>query len=69
MARKLDGYGEITFPHCASDARKEGHIMCIVGYDSFKLQACHEDGAIEVKKINQKKINEILKNNYFKILE
>nr|XP_027202465.1 sorting nexin-27-like [Dermatophagoides pteronyssinus] len=51
LARKLDGYGEITFPHCASDARKEGHIMCIVGYDSFKLQACHEDGAIENKKI------------------
>ncbi|KAH7643337.1 sorting nexin-like protein 2 [Dermatophagoides farinae] len=51
LARKLDGYGEITFPHCASDARKEGHIMCIIGYDSFKLQACRDDGMIEDKKI------------------
>ena len=44
----MDGYGEISFPHCASDARKEGHVIATVGFDCFKLQACKEDGILEV---------------------
>ncbi|CAH1797029.1 unnamed protein product [Owenia fusiformis] len=45
--RQCDGYGEIIFPHCACDSRKEGHVITIFGYDSYKLQACKEDGTVE----------------------
>ena len=46
--QQIEGYGEIFFPHCASDARKDGHIIAIVGINAFKLQACKEDGTPEV---------------------
>lgn len=52
LARTLEGYGELTFPHCACDARKEGHVMVIVGLEALKMQACKEDGTIEVFKFN-----------------
>lgn len=45
---QMDGYGDIFFPHCACDARKEGHVVAIVGVNAFKLQACKEDGTSEV---------------------
>lgn len=45
--RDMDGYGGVTFPHCASDARKEGHVVPIVAFDAFRLQACREDGSVE----------------------
>ena len=48
IVRKLSGYGEITLPHCACDARKDGHVIAIVCAASFKLQACKEGGAPEV---------------------
>lgn len=48
LARTLEGYGELTFPHCACDARKDGHVMVIVGLEALKMQACKEDGTIEV---------------------
>lgn len=35
--RDMDGYGGVTFPHCASDARKEGHVVPIVAFDAFRL--------------------------------
>ena len=48
VARNLAGYGEITLPHCACDARKDGHVIAIACAASFKLQACKEDGSPEV---------------------
>lgn len=45
--REMDGYGGIVFPHCGSDARKEGHVVPIVSFDAFRLQACGEDGGLE----------------------
>ncbi|XP_003745088.1 sorting nexin-27 [Galendromus occidentalis] len=47
LARSLDGYSEISFPHCNCDARKEGHVVASVGKVNFKLQACKEDGTLE----------------------
>lgn len=49
LARELTGYGEVVFPHCSCDSRKEGHVIASVGAASFKLEACREDGALEVK--------------------
>jgi sorting nexin-27 len=47
MVRQLTGYGEISLPHCACDARKGGHVIAIAGTSAFKLQACKEDGTAE----------------------
>ena len=47
--RHLDGYCEVSFPHCPCDSRKEGHVIAIVGRNCFKLQACKTDGTIEVR--------------------
>ena len=46
--RHLDGYCEVSFPHCPCDSRKDGHVIAIVGKTCFKLQACKTDGAVEV---------------------
>jgi len=46
----MEGYGCIVFPSCVCDSRKDGHVIPIVGYDSFKLQACTEEGLKEVIK-------------------
>lgn len=51
LVRTLDGYGEIGFPHCSCDSRKDGHVIAIVGIKCFKLQACKEDGVPEVSTI------------------
>ena len=48
IVRHLDGYGEITFPHCPCDSRKDGHVIAVVGIECFKLQACKDDGTPEV---------------------
>jgi len=32
IVRECDGYGSIVFPHCCSDARKEGHVTPIVTF-------------------------------------
>ena len=34
--RDMEGYGGVVFPHCASDARKEGHVVPIVSFDAFR---------------------------------
>lgn len=47
LARELSGYGDIVFPHCACDSRKEGHVIPAVGTASFKLHAAKEDGTLE----------------------
>lgn len=48
LARELPGYGEVVFPHCGCDSRKEGHIIASIGYNSFRLLACRNDGTLEV---------------------
>ncbi|XP_067665177.1 sorting nexin-27-like [Haliotis asinina] len=47
VVRHLDGYGEVVFPHCACDSRRDGHVIAIIGLESFKLQACKDDGQPE----------------------
>lgn len=31
LARALPGYGDVVFPHCACDSRKDGHVIPAVG--------------------------------------
>jgi sorting nexin-27 len=45
---KLDGYGDISFPNCACDARKKGHVIVIFKFSRFILKACSKDGIPEV---------------------
>lgn len=52
LARELPGYGEVVFPHCACDSRKEGHVIVSVGSVEIKLQACREDGTPESQVIS-----------------
>lgn len=47
LARELPGYGEIVFPHCACDSRKDGHVIVSIGASGLKLHACLEDGTLE----------------------
>lgn len=52
LARTLPGYGDIVFPHCACDSRKGGgHVVPAVGFKSFKLHACREDGTMEAQTV------------------
>ncbi|KAL1420952.1 hypothetical protein MTO96_004320 [Rhipicephalus appendiculatus] len=51
LARTLEGYGELSFPHCTCDARKDGHVVSTVGIDGLKLQACRDDGTLEAQVI------------------
>ena len=48
LVRELPGYGEVVFPHCGCDSRKEGHVIAAIGAKSFKLHACKNDGTLEV---------------------
>lgn len=48
--RSLEGYGEIVFPHCGCDARKEGRVVPRLGAEAFRLQAAKSDGTPEVSK-------------------
>lgn len=34
LARTLPGYGDVVFPHCSCDSRKEGHVVPAVGKSS-----------------------------------
>lgn len=52
LVRTLEGYGEISFPHCSCDARKEGHVIASVGINCFKLQASKDDGSLESQVID-----------------
>jgi hypothetical protein len=42
--QECEGHASVFFPHCPSDARKEGHVIPVVSFDGFKLRACTEDG-------------------------
>lgn len=59
LARTLEGYGEVSFPHCACDARREGHVVASVGKANFKLQACAEDGSLQVKTSEYSRITHV----------
>lgn len=48
LIRELAGYGEVVFPHCGCDSRKEGHVITCIGFSSLKLVACKQDGTPEV---------------------
>jgi sorting nexin-27 len=54
LARTLPGYGDIVYPHCACDSRKEGHVVVVVGSKSFRLNACREDGSSENQTVELK---------------
>lgn len=54
LARTLPGYGDIVYPHCACDSRKEGHVIVVVGSKSFRLNACREDGSSENQTVELK---------------
>lgn len=51
LARQSPGYGEVVFPHCGCDARKEGHVIPSLGFNAFRLQACKDDGSLQVHSI------------------
>jgi sorting nexin-27 len=51
LVREMEGYGSVVFPNCVCDSRKDGHVIPIVGFNSFKLQACTEDGTKEVERL------------------
>lgn len=49
LARQLEGYGSVVFPHCPCDSKKEGHVIASISAENFELQACKEDGTLEVE--------------------
>lgn len=51
LAQQLPGYGDVVFPHCACDSRKDGHVVPAVGRASFRLHACGEDGQLEAQTV------------------
>lgn len=44
VARTLEGYGTVVFPHCACDARRNGHVIASISLSNFRLQACSSEG-------------------------
>uniref|UniRef100_A0A8C2B4Q7 Sorting nexin 27a n=1 Tax=Cyprinus carpio TaxID=7962 RepID=A0A8C2B4Q7_CYPCA len=47
LLRSCEGYNEMTFPHCACDSRRKGHVITAISMKHFKLHACTEDGTLE----------------------
>lgn len=49
LARTLSGYGDVVFPHCACDSRKDGHVIPAIGkiinYLLFFCRSCFSCGA------------------------
>jgi len=52
LVRKSSDYSSVSFPHCACDSRKRGHVTCKISFDNFKLFACTEDGVMESQVID-----------------
>ncbi|VDO93512.1 unnamed protein product [Soboliphyme baturini] len=57
LARTLPGYGEITFPHCACDCYRNGHVVVALGYKCLRLQACTVNGTLESHSVKLKIIS------------
>ncbi|EDO47744.1 predicted protein, partial [Nematostella vectensis] len=49
VARTLDHYNTVVFPHCPCDARRNGHVITTICLKSFQMKACTEDGVLEVR--------------------
>ncbi|XP_031574129.1 sorting nexin-27-like isoform X2 [Actinia tenebrosa] len=49
IARTLEGYGTVTFPHCPCDARKTGHVIVAISIKNFQMNACTDQGEIEAQ--------------------
>ncbi|XP_048583732.1 sorting nexin-27 [Nematostella vectensis] len=47
VARTLDHYNTVVFPHCPCDARRNGHVITTICLKSFQMKACTEDGVLE----------------------
>jgi hypothetical protein len=41
LLRTMEGYASLVFPHCASDAKREGHVVPILSFQAFRLQVSH----------------------------
>ncbi|CAG9857240.1 unnamed protein product [Phyllotreta striolata] len=52
LARELPGYGDIVFPPCKCDSRKDGHVALCVGTAGVELRACREDGTSENQSVS-----------------
>lgn len=48
---KFGGYGELVFPHCPCDSRKNGHVIATLSFNCFQLKACSNEGELEPNKI------------------
>ena len=48
VARTLEGYATVVFPHCGCDARRNGHVIVSISLNSLLLQACSTQGEKEV---------------------
>lgn len=48
---KFSGYGELVFPHCPCDSRKNGHVIAAISSNCFQLRACSNEGELEPNKI------------------
>ena len=44
VVRTCGGYNTVTFPHCACDSRKDGHVILSISNDRISIQACSLDG-------------------------
>jgi len=41
LLRTMEGYASLVFPHCASDAKRDGHVVPILSFHSFRLQVSY----------------------------
>lgn len=44
----LEGYNQITFPHCICDGRKNGSVILLVSLLQLLIRACDSEGNLEV---------------------
>jgi len=45
-------HSTVTFPHCACDSRKQGHVIVKISFENFKLFACTSEGELESQVID-----------------
>lgn len=48
---KFSGYGELVFPHCPCDSRKNGHVIVVLNSQCFSLKACSREGEPESQSV------------------
>ncbi|KAJ9599269.1 hypothetical protein L9F63_010271, partial [Diploptera punctata] len=52
LARELTGYGEVVFPHCSCDSRKDGHVIASVWGCKFQTTSIHKSSSNDFSIIN-----------------